>query len=189
MGFLTLLKEHTKSNMSPYSPSYMDSANLFLSRLAMAETTEDIQKALEGMEETAQKIPAAKTILGLAYLLEGKPWYDFKRGFQAISEAAEGDEPFCWFILGSLYLNGRAEIKKDPILAKYWIKKAADKGFQDAAKFYNLEWGDNPEGFKEYVMSGEGLRDLRRIKYIRWALIGLASIGVIILVLLGLGVL
>ena len=173
----------------PSTPSYLDSASLFLSRLAMAETREEIQKALDGMEETAQEIPAAKTILGLAYLLEGKPWYDFKRGFQAISEAAEGEEPFCWLILGSLYLNGRSDIKKDPILAKYWIKKAADKGYQDAAKIYDLEWGDNPEGFKEYVKSGEGLRDLRRIKYFKWALIGLAMVGVIILVLLGFGVL
>ena len=171
------------------TPSYMDSANLFLAGLTMAETTEKALKALDDMEKEAKEIPAAKTILGLAYLLEGKPWYDFKRGFQAISEAAEGEEPFCWFILGSLYLNDRADIKKDPILAKYWIKKAADEGYQDAAKIYDLEWGDNPEGFKEYVKSGEGLRDLRRIKDIKWALIGLASIGVIILVLLGLGVL
>ena len=170
--------------MSAPHHSYMDSTNIFLSRLAMAETTEEIQKALDGMEKTAIEIPAAKTILGLAYLLEGKPWYDFKRGFQAISEAAEGDEPFCWFILGSLYLNGRADIKKDPILAKYWIKKAADKGCQDAAKIYDLEWGDNPEGFKEFVKSGEGLKDLRRIKIAKMVLIGLALIGVIILVLL-----
>ena len=173
----------------PTNPSYMDTANLFLSRLALAEKTGEIQKALDGMEETAKEIPAAKTILGLAYLLEGKPWYDFKRGFQAISEAAEGEEPFCWFILGSLYLNGRADIKKDPILAKYWIKKAADEGYQAAAKIYDLEWGDNPDGFKEYIKSGEGLRDLRRIKFFKWALIGIASIGVIILVLLEFGVL
>ena len=171
----------------PSTTSYMDTANLFLSRLAMAETTEEIQKALDGMEETAQEIPAAKTILGLAYLLEGKPWYDFKRGFQAISEAAEGDEPFCWFILGSLYLNGRADIKKDPILAKYWIKKAADEGYQDAAKIYGLEWGDNPDDFKEYVKSGEGLRDLRRIKIAKMVLVGLVILGVVILCLYILG--
>ena len=47
------------------APTYMDTTNLFLSRLAMAETTEEIQPALDGMEETAQEIPAAKTILGL----------------------------------------------------------------------------------------------------------------------------
>ena len=171
------------------TPSYMDSANLFLAGLAMAGTTEKALKALNDMEKEAKDTPAAKTILGLGYLLEGKPWYDFKRGFQAIKEAAESDEPFCWFILGSLYLNGREDIKKDPILAKYWIKKAADKGYQDAAKIYDLEWGDNPEGFKEYVKSGVGLRDLRRIKIAKMVLIGLALIGVIILVLFGLGVL
>ena len=169
--------------------SYMKTASLFLSRLAMAGTTEKALKALDDMEKEAKEIPAAKTILGLAYLLEGKPWYDFKRGFQAISEAAEGEEPFCWFILGSLYLNGREDINKDPILAKYWIKKAADEGYQDAAKIYDLEWGDNPEGFKEYVKSGEGLRDLRRIKIVKMVLVGLASIGVIIFVLLGFGIL
>ncbi len=169
--------------------SYMDAASRFLLRLAMASTTEEIQKALDGMEETAQEIPAAKTILGLSYLLEGKPWYNFEKGFQAIEEAAESDEPFCWFILGSLYLNGRKNLEKSPILAKYWIQKAADEGYQDAIKIYNLEWGDNPEGFKEYVKSGEGLKDLRRIKHIKWALIGLALVGVILLVLLGLGVL
>ncbi len=80
------------------------------------------------MEETAQEISAAKTILGLAYLLEGKPWYDFKRGFEAIKEAAESEEPFCWFILGSLYLNGKPELPKDPISAKDRRDKAADAG-------------------------------------------------------------
>ena len=102
------------------TPSYMDSANLFLADLAIAETTEKALKALDDMEKEAKEIPAAKTILGLGYLLEGKPWYDFKRGFQAITEAAESDEPFCWFILGSLYLNGKPELPKDPVLAQYW---------------------------------------------------------------------
>ena len=160
----------------PSTPSYMDSANLFLSRLAMAGTTEEIQKALDGMEETAQEIPAAKTILGLAYLLEGKPWYDFKRGFQAISEAAEGDEPFCWFILGSLYLNGRADIKKDPILAKYWMKRAAEKGYQDAVVILKKQWGerDSSEGFVGVLADRiEGDRKWRR------------AIGIGLIVLIG----
>ena len=164
----------------PSSPSYMNTASLFLSRLAVAESTEEIQKALDGMEETAQDTPAAKTILGLAYLLEGKPWYDCKRGFQAISEAAEGEEPFCWFILGSLYLNGRADIKKDPILAKYWIKKAADKGYKDAVVILEKQWGekDNSEGFvgvlADRLESGS--------KWRRWIGIGLIVLtGVVVL--------
>lgn len=165
----------------PSTSSYMDSASLFLSRLAVAESTEEIQKALDGMEETAKTIPAAKTILGLGYLLEGKPWYDFKRGFQAIKEAAESDEPFCWFILGSLYLNGKPELPKDPISAKYWITKAAEEGYKDAVVIRDIKWGDGKGGGLE--------KDNRRRIDVKWVLLGLAMVGVIILVLLELEVL
>ncbi len=163
------------------SPSYMDSANLFLAGLAMAETTEKALKALDDMEKEAKEIPAAKTILGLGYLLEGKPWYDFERGFQAIKEAAESDEPFCWFILGSLYLNGKPELPKDPILAKYWITKAADADYKDAMVIRDIKWGDRKDDGLE--------KDNRRQFDVKWVLLGLAMVVVIILVLLGFGVL
>lgn len=167
------------------TPSYMDSANLFLAGLTMAGTTEKALNALEEMEKEAKETPAAKTILGLAYLLEGKPWYDFKRGFLALTEAAESDEPFCWFILGSLYLNGKPELPKDPILAKYWITKAADAGYKDAIVIRDLKWGDA----KEYKQSGGLEEDNRRRIDVKWVLPGLALVVVIILVLLVLGVL
>lgn len=163
------------------TPSYMDSANLFLAGLAMAETTEKALKALDDMEKEAKEIPAAKTILGLGYLLEGKPWYDFKRGFQAIKEAAESDEPFCWFILGSLYLNGKPELPKDPISAKYWITKAADSGYHDAMVIRDIKWGDGKD---------DGLKKDNRWRIdVKWVLLGLAMVGVIILMLLELEVL
>ena len=165
----------------PSTPSYMDSANLFLAGLAMAGTTEKALKALDDMEKEAKEIPAAKTILGLGYLLEGKPWYDFKRGFQAIKEAAEGEEPFCWFILGSLYLNGKPELPKDPILAKYWIEKAADSGYKDAVVIRDIKWGDGKGGGLE--------KDNRRRMNVKWVFLGVALVGVIMLMLLGLEVL
>ena len=163
------------------TPSYLDSANLFLAGLAMADTTEKVEKALDEMEKEAIETPAAKTILGLAYLMEDKPWHDFERGFQAIKEAAEGDEPFCWFMLGSLYLNGKPELPKDPILAKYWIDKAADSGYEDAVVIRDKKWGDGQEGGLE--------KDNRRRIDAKWVLLGLAMVGVIILILLGIGVL
>ena len=167
------------------TPSYMDSANLFLAGLAMAGTTEKALKALNEMEKEAKETPAAKTILGLGYLLEGKPWYDFKKGFQAITEAAESDEPFCWFILGSLYLNGKPELPKDPILAKYWIAKAADASYKDAMAIRDKKWGEG----KEYDQ-GNGLeKDNRRRINVKWVLLGLALVVVIILMLLGFEVL
>ena len=159
----------------PSTPSYMDSANLFLAGLAMAETTEKALKALDDMEKEAKEIPAAKTILGLGYLLEGKPWYDFKRGFQAIKDAAESEEPFCWFILGSLYLNGKPELPKDPILAKYWIEKAADSGYHDAVVIRDIKWGDNPEGFVGVLAD----RLEKESKWRRW--IGIGVIGLVVI--------
>ncbi len=162
------------------TPSYMDSANLFLAGLAMAETKEKALKALDDMEKEAKETPAAETILGLGYLLEGKPWYDFERGIQAIKEAAESDEPFCWFILGSLYLNGKPELPKDPILAKYWITKAADAGYQDAQVIQDLKWGDNPEGFVGWLAE----RLEKENKWRRWIGIGLIALVVIAAIIL-----
>ena len=171
--------------MSTSHHTYMDTANLFLSRLAKAGTPGEVQKALDGMEKMAiedNADPAAKTILGLGYLMEGKPWYDFKRGFEAVKDAAESEEPFCWFILGSLYLNGKPELPKDPISAKYWIDKAADAGYQDAQVIQELKWGDNPEGFVGWLAE----RLEKENKWRRWigiGLIGLVVIAVIVLLL------
>lgn len=56
--------------------TYIETANLFLSRLAKTGTTEEIQVALDRLKEMATEEnadPAAKTILGLAYLMEDKP--------------------------------------------------------------------------------------------------------------------
>lgn len=158
--------------------TYMETANLFLSRLSKAETTGEVQKALEGMEKMAAEEnadPAAKTILGLGYLMEDKPWYDFKRGFEAVKDAAESDEPFCWFILGSLYLNGKPELPKDPVSAKYWIDKAADAGYKDAVVIQELKWGDNPEGFVGWLAE----RLEKEAKWRRWIGIGLIALVVI----------
>ena len=164
--------------MSTIHHTYMETANLFLSRLSKAGTTEEIQKALDGMEMMATEDnadPAAKTIYGLAYLMEDKPWYDFKRGFEAIKDAAESDEPFCWFILGSLYLNGKPELPKDPVSAKYWIDKAVEAGYKDAQVIQELKWGDNPEGFVGWLAE----RLEKESKWRRW--IGIGLIGFVVI--------
>ena len=125
-----------------------------IQRLMTSQTTEEAKGALdmvEGLASQENSPAAAKTMYGLAYLIEDKPWYDFQKGFTAVKEAAESDDPFSWFILGSLYLNGKPELPKDPVLAKYWIEKAADAGHKDAILIRELQWGDNPEGFEEWL--------------------------------------
>lgn len=176
---LQILKDYTELNES------------ILRQLTLAQTTEEAQEFLGMLKglATHEKAPSvAKTMYGLAYLMEEKPWYDFNLGFKAVKEAADGKEPFCWFILGSLYLNGKPNLPKDPVSAKYWLGRAAEAGLEEAISIYELEWGDNPEGFKDYVKSGEMEKVILRKYYFKMALVGLGFIGAIILVLYGLGV-
>lgn len=152
--------------------SYIDTASLLLGKLKEAQSTEDVQMVLKRLEEMATEenaIPAAVTLYGLAYLMDEKPWYDFKRGFEALKQAAESNEPFCWFILGSIYLNGKPELTKDPISAKYWIDKAAKAGFKDALVVQELQWGDNPNDFVE--LHADWLEKMR--KWRKWIGLGL----------------
>lgn len=176
---LQVLKDYTELNKS------------IIERLTLAQTTEEAQEYLDMMEglATHENAPLfAKAMYGLAYLMEGKPWYDFGRGFDAVKDAADGDEPFCWFLLGSLYLSGKPSLQKDLVSAKYWIGKAAEAGCKEAVSVYDLEWGDNPEGFKNYVKSGEMEKDILRKLYLKMFFIGLGMVVAKILVLYGLGV-
>ena len=176
---LQILKDYTELNKS------------ILEHLTLAQTTEEAQEYLNMIEglATHENAPlVAKSMYGLAFLMEGKPWYDFERGFDAVKEAADGNDPFCWFILGSLYLNGKPDLQRDLISAKYWLGRAANAGSKEAISIYGLEWGDNPEGFKDYVKSGEMEKDIWRKYYLIMIFVGLGFIGAIALVLYGLGV-
>ena len=176
---LQILRRYNKLNKS------------ILEHLTLAQTTEEAQEYLNMLEGLAihENAPSvAKAMYGLSYLMEGKPWYNFELGFKAVKEAADGNDPFCWYILGSLYLNGKPNLQRDLISAKYWLGRAAKEGLKEAISIYDLEWGDNPEGFKDYVKSGEMEKDIWRKYYFKMILVGLGLIGAIALVLYGLGV-
>ena len=161
-----------------FTKDFTELSKSLIQKLMSTQTTQEAQGALDMVEGLAsqEKSPAtAKTMYGLAYLMEDKPWYDFQKGFTAVKEAAESDDPFSWFILGSLYLNGKPELPKDPVLAKYWIEKAADAGHKDAVLVRELQWGDNPEGFVGWLAD----RLEKEKKWRRWI-----GIGVIVLVVI-----
>ena len=169
---------------------YTELNKSILKQLNLAQTKEEAQVFLDMIEglATHENAPlVAKTMYGLAYLMENKPWYDFTRGFEAVKEAAEGDEPFCWFILGSLYLNGKPDLQKDLISAKYWLGKAAEAGYKEAVSIYDFEWGVHPDGFKDYVKRGEMEKDIRRSFFFKKVLIGLGMLIAIALIMYGLG--
>ena len=166
-----------------FSKDFTDLNKSLVQKLMVAQTTEEARGVLDMVEGLAaqENSPAtAKTMYGLAYLIEDKPWYDFQKGFTAVKEAAESDDPFSWFILGSLYLNGKPELPKDPVLAKYWIEKAADAGHKDAVLIRELQWGDNPEGFVGWLAD----RLEKEQKWRRWIGIGVIVLVVIAAILL-----
>ena len=166
-----------------FTKDFTELSKSLIQRLMSAQTTEEAQGALdmvEGLVSQENSPAAAKTIYGLAYLIEDKPWYDFQKGFTAIKEAAESDDPFSWFILGSLYLNGKPELPKDPVLAKYWIEKAAEAGYKDAVLIKELQWGDNPEGFVGWLAD----RLEKESKWRRWIGIGVIALVLIALIVL-----
>ena len=168
-----------------FTKDFTELSKSLIQRLMSAQTTEEAQDALDMVEGLAsqENSPAtAKTLYGLAYLIEDKPWYDFQKGFTAVKKAAESDDPFSWFMLGSLYLNGKPELSKDPVQAKYWIEKAAEAGYKDAVLIKELQWGDNPEGFVGWLAD----RLEKESKWRRWiGVIALVVIAVIFLVLVG----
>ena len=175
-----------------FTKDFKELAAIITKRLQSADSTEEVQNELSMLEglATNRNAPAtAKTIYGLAYLMEDKPWYDFKKGFETVKEgadAAQENESFCWFILGSLYLNGKPDLPKDIVSAKYWIKKAVDAGNKEAEFIYELNWGDNPSGFKDYMMDKIEKDYDRTQKLKRWLpiVLTLIVVGLIIGILL-----
>ena len=166
-----------------FTKDFIELNKSLLKRLMAAQTTDEARKVLdmiEGLASQENSLATSKTIYGLAYLIENKPWYDFQKGFAAVKEAAESDSPFSWFILGSLYLNGKPGLPKDPVLAKYWIEKAADNGHKDAHLVRELQWGNNSEGFDGW-MAGQLEKESNLRKWIGMGAIVLVVIAIIVL--------
>ena len=157
-----------------FTKDFSELTSIITQRLMSATSVEEVKEDLSMLETMANNpnSPAtAKTVFGLAYLMDDKPWYDLEKGFTAVKQAAEDakdNEPFCWFMLGSIYLNGKKDIPKDIVSAKYWIEKAATAGYKDAEIVKEIEWGDNPDGFKEWFAEKMNKDYERKQKLLRW---------------------
>ena len=137
---------------------------------------------LEGLATNPNCPNPIKTMCGLAYLMEDKEWYDVEKGMTLIKDAAEraeDREPFCWYVLGCLYMNGQKGLEKDIVSAKYWIDKSANVGYTPAKNMIYLRWGDNPEGFLDWFEEEMGSGRPKR-----WMLGVIVGITLIIIVII-----
>lgn len=157
---------------------------IIFKKLSSSQSFDEVKGEFDMLEKLAThpNSPTPLTTLwGLAYMMEDKEWYDVKKGITLIKDAAEraeNREPFCWFALGQLYLNGKKGLEKDPVSAKYWIDKSAKVGYTPAQNMIELQWGNNPEGFLDWF---EEKMEKRRPNWMMWGLIGLLLIILIIL--------
>lgn len=153
-------------------------------RLSSATSFDEVKEEfgmLEGLATNPNCPNPIKTMCGLAYLMEDKEWYDVKKGMGIIktaAESAEDREPFCWFVLGQLYLYGKKGLPKDTVSAKYWIDKSAKVGYTPAQNMMELQWGNNPEGFLDWF---EDKMERKRPNWVVWVIGGVTLIILAIL--------
>lgn len=91
------------------------------------------EKSISGEESNDVSYLNVMANLAVCYAYEGEVTRDYARAADLFRKAAEKGNPGAQRHLGTLYKNGTG-VPKDPELAKYWYKKAADQGDQSAAK-------------------------------------------------------
>jgi len=130
-----------------FTEIYSDLNKRILAVLSKAKTMNDAKEALGMLENMASyELPEAKTMYGLALLMEGKPWYDLKNGLLWLKNGAEAaaayEHPanFSMFQYGIILVDGQLGVPADPITGKYWIDKAAAAGYEPAKKEQDKRW-------------------------------------------------
>ena len=126
---------------------YSDLNKRILAVLSKAKTMNDAKEALGMLENLAgYDLPQAKTMYGLALLMQDKPWYDTKKGLLWLKKGAdeadgnEHDASFSMFQYGLVLVDGQMGVPADPVTGKYWIDKAAAAGYKPAVKEQKKRW-------------------------------------------------
>lgn len=98
--------------------------------------TKDPKEAIRWYRNAANRGDlGGQTNLGYCMLnLKGE---DHNEAIRLIMDAAQQKHPRAQFMLGECYLNGLG-VPKDPIKAQLWIQRAADNGYDKAAKLLKL---------------------------------------------------
>lgn len=118
-----------------------------IATLSAAQTMSEAREALGMLENLAgYDLPQAKTMYGLALLMQDKPWYDTKKGLLWLKKGAdeadgnEHDASFSMFQYGLVLVDGQMGVPADPVTGKYWIDKAAAAGYKPAVKEQEKRW-------------------------------------------------
>ncbi len=134
-------------NPKDFTKSFIKLVTQLFGSLNRANDVKEAEEPLNMLANLADfPLPQAKTMYGMALLMEGKPWFDGRLGLEWLRKAAEDalssehDASFSMFQYGRILLDGFKGIDKDPVTAKYWIDKAADAGYQEAIELRDNRW-------------------------------------------------
>ena len=137
----------TPQESKEFTEIYSDLNKRILAVLSKAKTMNDAKEALGMLENLAgYDLPQAKTMYGLALLMQDKPWYDTKKGLLWLKKGAdeadgnEHDASFSMFQYGLVLVDGQMGVPADPVTGKYWIDKAAAAGYEPAIKEQEKRW-------------------------------------------------
>ena len=137
----------TPQESKEFTEIYSDLNKRILAVLSKAKTMNDAKEALGMLENlTGYDLPQAKTMYGLALLMQDKPWYDTTKGLLWLKKGAdeadgnEHDASFSMFQYGLVLVDGQMGVPADPVTGKYWIDKAAAAGYEPAIKEQEKRW-------------------------------------------------
>ena len=137
----------TPQESKEFTEIYSDLNKRILAVLSKATTMNDAKAAMGMLENLAgYDLPQAKTMYGLALLMQDKPWYDTKKGLLWLKKGAdeadgnEHDASFSMFQYGLVLVDGQMGVPADPVTGKYWIDKAAAAGYKPAVKEQKKRW-------------------------------------------------
>ena len=137
----------TPQESKEFTEIYSDLNKRILAVLSKAKTMNDAKEALGMLENLAgYDLPQAKTMYGLALLMQDKPWYDTTKGLLWLKKGAdeadgnEHDASFSMFQYGLVLVDGQMGVPADPVTGKYWIDKAAAAGYKPAVKEQKKRW-------------------------------------------------
>ncbi len=84
-----------------------------IGKLTLAKTMEEAKEALSMLENLANfDLPQAKTLYGMMFLMNGKPWYDITKALYWLKKGAnEGQLARCVFIYPDE--NGQPSLPED----------------------------------------------------------------------------
>lgn len=133
--------KETKKVKPDYGKERLRLLSIIASRLEKSQTFLEVEEALNALWNLADHGDLeALALYGIAYLMEGKEWYDAEEGRNALLNAAEEGLPMAQYYLGVLLLDGHEGVEQDPVTGKYWLEQSANKGYRRAIEFIEKRW-------------------------------------------------